>query len=327
MATEARQRRITMNSRSGVGVTQKLQPEKALDSFLKNCKSRNLSQATYNYYKAKVGRFLDWYPSEDMNDIQPEHIDSYILYLRSEYDVNSRSINTHLRAVKTFLNYLFKRSYIDHKITITLLKTDDNDESMKHPYTNKELKAILKKPDVKSCSFAEYRTWAAINWLLATGCRLRSLVNVKIEDVDFDMGMLYLRKTKNRRSQALPISRELEKNIKEYLTYRGGEPDDYLFCTEFGEKMTKHGMRTAIRRYNRKRGVDKTSVHLFRHTFAKIAVMNGIDPLRLQKILGHSTLDMTRKYVNLYADDLKEGFDQYNPLDNLSGKSKHIQMR
>jgi len=65
------------------------------------------------------------------------------------------------------------------------------------------------------------------------------------------------------------------------------------------------------------RGVERTSVHLYRHTFAKLAVKNGIDPLRLQKLLGHSTLQMTQEYVNLYGTDLQKGFNDYSPLDSI----------
>jgi integrase/recombinase XerD len=66
----------------------------------------------------------------------------------------------------------------------------------------------------------------------------------------------------------------------------------------------------------------KKSIHLYRHTFAKLSILNGIDPLRLQKLLGHSTLDMTRKYINLFGIDLKKDIDKFNPLEQLHREQK-----
>ena len=68
-------------------------------------------------------------------------------------------------------------------------------------------------------------------------------------------------------------------------------------------------------RYNRSRGVEKTSVHLLRHSFVKNWCMSGGNVFKLQKVLGHSTLTMTQHYANLYSNDLREGFDNYAALD------------
>ncbi|GCD81387.1 hypothetical protein PTHTG4_04490 [Parageobacillus thermoglucosidasius] len=64
----------------------------------------------------------------------------------------------------------------------------------------------------------------------------------------------------------------------------------------------------------KKRGVEKTSIHAFRHTFAKHYITSGGDAFKLQRLLGHSTLDVTLNYVNLYGTDLKEDFDKHSIL-------------
>ena len=71
----------------------------------------------------------------------------------------------------------------------------------------------------------------------------------------------------------------------------------------------------------------KTSVHLFRHTFAKKWILNGGDSFRLQKILGHSTMRMVREYVNMFSNDLKKDFNDYNPLEQFKVNKKHIKMK
>ena len=81
--------------------------------------------------------------------------------------------------------------------------------------------------------------------------------------------------------------------------------------------MTLDGLKHAISKYNRKRGVTKTSLHLFRHTFAKRAVMNGMNVFVLQKWLGHSDISVTKEYINLYANDLALNMQSTNPLDTF----------
>ena len=73
----------------------------------------------------------------------------------------------------------------------------------------------------------------------------------------------------------------------------------------------------AVRRYNIERGVTKTSIHLFRHTFAKNFIIAGGGMVQLQALLGHATLEMSRHYVNIYGLDLKRDIEKLNPLDNL----------
>ena len=86
--------------------------------------------------------------------------------------------------------------------------------------------------------------------------------------------------------------------------------------------MTVHALETAVRHFNIGRGVTKTSLHLFRHTFAKNYILAGGGMVQLQAILGHSTLDMTRKYVNLYGQDIQRDFNRLNPLNNVIARNQ-----
>ena len=57
--------------------------------------------------------------------------------------------------------------------------------------------------------------------------------------------------------------------LKEYMRIRSGGGDDFLFPTENGEQLKEHGFRSSVARYNNRRGIQKTSIHAFRHTFAR----------------------------------------------------------
>lgn len=106
--------------------------------------------------------------------------------------------------------------------------------------------------------------------------------------------------------------------VKRYLPYRKGNPDNSLFCNQYGGKADGKTSQDQLAKYNRARGVEKTSSHLYRHTFAKHWILNGGDIFRLQKILGHLDLTVVKQYVNMFSDELANDFDKFNPLDSLT---------
>lgn len=186
-------------------------------------------------------------------------------------------------------------------------------------YTDEELNILLKKVDTNS--FAEFRNWCIINFLLGTGCRVNSLINIKNKDIDLDNAVVYLTITKNRKPLAIPLSKNLIKVLKEYMSIRAGDIEDYLFCTENENKINSNTLNQNLAMYNRKRGVMKTGIHRYRHTFAKNWILNGGDIFRLQKILGHSSMDIVRNYVEMFNEDVKKDFNNFNPLENILNRN------
>jgi len=124
-----------------------------------------------------------------------------------------------------------------------------------------------------------------------------------------------MKKLKSKKQYTIPMSPALKNTLTEYLRHRKGEPEDYVFVNQYGGQLTVSSVDTLVRKYNKSRDVLKTSVHLFRHTFAKTWIKTGGDPFALQLILGHSTLDMVKKYVALYGNDLQNKFVLHSALD------------
>jgi len=302
---------------------EELEIAEAFERFITHCKSKNLSERTIRYYKANFRRFKEFLNNELskeftlISDITPRVMEKFRLY-QLEKDISAKSINTYLRGVRVFLNYTMDMNWLsDFKITLV-----NADTQVKETYTDKELELLLEKPDLDNSTFPEYRNWVIINWLLATGNRAKTVRNIKIGDLDLTDGYVKLRVSKNRKQRVIPLSKSLLEILIEYLKFRDGSKDDYLFCTMHGEKLSAFGLTSALSRYNKRRGVEKTSTHLFRHTFAKLWIKNGGDVFRLQKILGHSSMEMVREYVNMFGEDLKEDFEQFNPLNQFAKQDK-----
>lgn len=299
--------------------------EEGLELFMRKCQVKNLSKATIGIYRINLKYLFDFLGADyPVAKIKEEMIDELTLRIK-EKGLKTTSVNTVLRSTRTFLYYLMETGKMN-RFKVSLQKEEE--EVIKETYTEDELRRLLKKPNMRKVDFNEYRVWVLENYLLATGNRISTALSVQIKDIDFNNNLITLRKTKNRRQQIIPMSHSLIQILQEYLGIRGGENEDYLFCNNWGGKADIRTFQQCVADYNIKRGVNKTSCHLFRHTFAKMWILNGGDAFRLQKMLGHSTLDITKKYIQMFSDDLKIDFNSFNPLESLElNQEKRIKIR
>lgn len=282
----------------------------AEEAFFKHCKLKNLRPRSIEYYREDLHFFHTQVPTRYVDEITQEMFEDFIVN-QLEQGKKVTSLNTRIRGLRVFFKFCAEREYMK-PLSIKLMKED---EAIKEPYTDAELLRLLKKPN--SNSWVEWRTWAAINYLISTGNRASTVVSIQIRDVDFKEMTLCLRTVKNRRQQIVPLSPALKEVLCDYLKTWHWTEDDYLFPSCEGGQLCVRSFQGAVSRYNLARGVSKTSIHLFRHTFAKSFILAGGGMVQLQTLLGHSTLDMTRHYVNLYGLDLKRDYERLNPLDNL----------
>lgn len=294
--------------------------EIGFERFMQYCQIKNLRPKTIKNYVQQYERFKKFVDNctdiQMISDLTQYDLDLYVLDLK-QAGIRETSINSYLRGIRALLNYWFDNKQCG-KLVVRMHKAD---KVVKETYSDDELCKILQKPCMNTCDFVTYRNWVIINFFLATGVRVSTLVHIKIEDLDLNFGRLVLTYTKTRKTYIVPVSAQLKHILEEYLNIRGGEPTDYLFCNQYGDQMTTNSVRLAIERYNRARGVEKCGLHAFRHTFAKRCVMNGVNVFVLQRLMGHSDISVTKEYIELYADDLAHNIEQYNPLDTLNQMS------
>ena len=294
-----------------------------VELFYRKCRASNLSEKTIVSYKIGLNDFIKTCNIQKIDDVNLSAVEEYVIFKQNHSRASDITINSYLRTIRAFCNWCFQNDYIPEFI-INSLKTE---KKIKETYSDKELRILLKKPNLKKVNFNEYKTWVLINYLVGTGNRISTALNLKIKDLDFDNNYIMLRKAKNRKQQIIPMSSVLSEILKEYFLIRKGTDEDYVFCNSFGEKADLRTMQEMIAKYNNSRGITKTSAHLFRHTFAKNWVMNGGDVFRLQKILGHSDIKVTKEYVEMFSTDIATDFDKYNPLNKLNNSINHKLIR
>lgn len=247
------------------------------------------------------------------SDINLQVLEEYIYYIKTVKQItNGVTINSYLHNISPVIKYGVEKGEIVKDFKIPFVKYQ---ETFKDIYTQEELQSLLTKP--KDINFTNIRTWAMI-WLFAsTGIRSNELRELNVGAVDLYNRTIVVNHTKNKKPRVLPVSLSLAEVMEEYLQLRDGEKDDYLFCSVYGGMMARTTLQKAIKIYCNQRGVDKTSLHLFRHTFITNAVNSNVSPLILKKITGHRTLKELNRYYNATTYDTVEIIDNIAPKLNI----------
>lgn len=287
--------------------------ELAFEDFLLSKKAKGTSEKTletYNYHFKAISKYLD--VSADIATLSSRDLEMMVAEMRNG-TLSASSISSYVRTLKSFLSWCNDKDITT--LNISLYKAP---ETVKDTYTLTELKKLLQKPNMKKCGFTEYRNWVIVNLLLNSGCRAKTIRSMLVKDVDLNSKRITYRHTKNGHIQFVELCDVIIPVLREYLRHRDGRGDDVLFPNENGKPLTESGLRQAIEAYNLSRGVEKTSIHLYRHSFAENYLRNGGNALHLQNILGHSTLAMTKHYCKIVGADIGKSLNQYSPLANLA---------
>lgn len=297
--------------------------EEIFSLFLSAETSKGVKQKTLKTYRSHLQSIKKRLDTQiPISQLTKKHLSSMITIMRKE-NLSANSIQSYTRTLKVFFSWCNVEGY--SSININIYKAQD---SVKPTYTDEELRILLEKPS-SSCSFAEYRNWTIINFLLNSGCRASTIRNILIQDVNLSNRQITLRHTKNGQIQVIPLCHSMITILREYINIRSGKGTDYLFCNEFGNMLTEGGLRKAIIMYNHSRGIQLTSIHAFRHTFARKFLLDcGGNAFTLQKLMGHNTLKMTRHYCNIYNQELVDNYDRFSPLAQMtSRKNTTLQKR
>lgn len=278
-----------------------------------------ITLATYRHHIRSISNHLDI--QKPMESLTRKDLETMVISMRAS-GLAHNSISSYCRVFRTFLNWCKRVG-----LNIPELPKIKDKETVKDSYTDDELMALLKRPS-KNCSFCEYRNWVIVNFLMNSGCRSATIRNIQNRDVDLDTRQIILRHNKNGKIQTVPLCSQMVSILREYIPIRGGKPEDYLFCDQYGGMLSMNGLRLAVARHNQSRGVERTSTHLYRHTFArKYLVDCGGDAFTLQKLLGHSTLKMTKHYCAIYDADIAKDYDRFSPLAHMKQSKEKIHRR
>ena len=219
-----------------------------------------------------------------------------------------------VRSVKVFTRFLLAEEYIDKEIKLPKIRKLDTNIK---PLSTDQICKVLNLFDTSN--FEGLRDKTIFCLFLDTGIRLGELCSIQLSDVDLDEGYITIY-GKGRKQRYVPIGKDLRKILWKYIKQRcrlGKNGDQTLILSRTGFGMTPHGIQTLFRRIRKDLGWSKLNPHLMRHSFSVNYINNGGDTFSLQRILGHTTQEMTAKYVNLSTTNIRTQHNRYSPIDRL----------
>jgi len=301
--------------------------ENLLQTFVFECEAKNLSEKTIRWYKQILKQFFKYVDTQKPRLVKAEHIRDYITYLKTKNIVNnltgkvdkiglsSHSIKDNFAAIRVFFNFLESENYIQNN-PIKPLKAPRQEKKIINTLTLEQIKKLLSIVDKKT--YFGFRDYVILCAFLDTGIRLNELSNLKNDNVNFAENY-FIVYGKGKKERVIPISSKLKRLLWKLIEKSRYQYQDYLFVDKYGEKLSGSAIRQMVKRMGKKTGIKnvRLSPHTFRHTFAKMWILNGGDIFTLQKILGHTTMDMVRNYVNLASSDIQIQHRKFSPLDRI----------
>jgi len=303
-----------------------------VDDFLLNLQANKYSsETTYNYERDLnvFSNFLDE-SNIEFDKVDKRTITYYKAYLvsrdrktsslgRGEKQLDSRSINRMLSALRAYLRYLID---IDYPCPLPPEAVKLTKAGRKHPQVA-ELGDLIRLIEAPSSSESNIKTAlrnrAMLEVLFATGMRISELCNLNRSQID-DTGRIFIT-GKGRKQRFVYLTPRAKQHLDAYLVTR---QDDCpaLFIPYAGRNVAKSRKRIStnylqdrIKRYREKLKINvPTSAHSLRHGFATYLAEEGANPAALQILLGHESLDTTTRYVHASDKYAEETHRKYHPL-------------
>lgn len=292
-----------------------------------NKRLMNLSELTlkkYTYYFNDFGKYCFEHEQVLVENITTQFMRKYILYRLDVLKNKASTINTHIRTLKSFFNELIREEILikNPMDRIKYMIEDIRIETFTQEHLEKMVSYYIRRKN-RGYDFYIERGYIAIKILLGTGIRSGELINLKWHDVDFLSDTIVVF-GKARKQRTIPLHSQLKRDLSEHrmylnLIFKDVSTDDYIYCTIDNKRSSKSSLDTVFKRLKKAISLSEVrcSPHTFRHTFSKNWILSGGDVYSLQRILGHSRLDSTQKYVNLFSSALKEQNNKFNPLNTI----------
>ncbi len=273
--------------------------EQKIDEFLDylgNVKKK--SENTRMSYKRDLNNFTQFLNNSDINSfskVTSTNINSYILSLEKQ-GKSPATIARNVSSINTFFRYLLVKGQVKGDPT-ELIKAPRIDKKIPEVLTVEEVERLLTQPDVKTEK--GIRDKALLELLCATGIRVSELINMRIEDVNLQLGYVVCKGDKKDR--VIPFGNKTKIALSKYLYDSGTDKnEEWLFLNCFGKKMSRQGVWKIIKGYADKAEIKKEiTPHTLRHSVGAHLLKSGKDIKEVQEIMGHIDIASTSIYSNM----------------------------
>lgn len=290
--------------------------KETISEFLDFCRTKNLSHNTVGWYRLRLNYCARELEKKDRTPENTTLSDLREMVSTSLSHLSVITTNHTITAVKTFFKFLTEEGHIKLSPAVRLEKVK-GPRKLIDTFTEEQIEALLNVPSLRR--FSGIRDKTLMMLLLDTALRIGEATNIRLDDINWTSSYIKVM-GKGAKERIVPFGRIVKAQLKTYLERRGDLDIDYLFVGEFGEKFSIKQAQDNISGYGKRAGVTgvRVSPHTFRHTAALFYLRSGGDAFTLQRLLGHTSLDTVKLYINLANDDLQRSHILHSPMDRLS---------
>jgi len=269
--------------------------------FILSRKAKLLSPRTIEFYEYTAGGFANWLQAAGISEpaqLRAYHVRGWLTDA-AERGLSQASIHSFARGARAFLRFLHREGYTEKLIEFEM------------PRVEQKRKPVLTTDDIRRVLAAckQPRDSALVLLLLDTGLRASELLALAWDDIDISSGIVRVDRGKGGKARTVVIGANTRRALLKYRRTTAPEGEKIF-------RLKRAGLRMALQRIGDRAGLH-LNPHKFRRTYATMSLKNGINPLHLQALMGHSSLEMTRQYITMIDDDLVVAHRNSSPVDNL----------
>lgn len=287
--------------------------------FLITQEIKGNSEKTIAYYKNCVCPMIEFVGKQtEISELTIDILRKYALYL-SRRGISDNSFKTYIKGIKVFLHWLYEEEYTGVNLS-EKMKLPKAQRKAIDVLTNTEVKEMFSSFDTKDVH--GLRNYCICALMIDSGLRRSEIIKLKLSDLHIIEGYAVIN-GKGNKQRLVPLGNISKKYLIKYTNMRKANiQTDALFLTKQNRPITNSTIARLFRTLQAQKVVGdhltrRIYPHLLRHTFATTYLENGGNIYALQQILGHTTLDMVKKYVHLTQAKTVVNFKKYSPLDNL----------
>lgn len=299
----------------------------ALDIFLLDRELKGNSDKTIKNYQEQINYYIDYVGNIDVSDITLKSLQDYQIYLskKERYDnhpfkiyesgkLNKVTIQTYLRQLRVFIKYLYEEELIEIDLTLKF-KLPKAPKTVIDILNDDEKERILNHYNEKS--ELNLRNKCIIALMLDCGLRRSEVLTLEYPNINYTNNYIKVY-GKGNKERLVPIGLTTKKLLMKYSNMRSLPEFDtkILFIDKNRKPMSDNALKQVFARLKKNTQIDRLHPHMLRHTFATDYLVNGGDIYSLQAILGHTSLEMVRKYLHLASSYIIANHKRLSPLDS-----------
>ncbi|MBE6947592.1 MAG: tyrosine recombinase XerD [Ruminococcaceae bacterium] len=279
-------------------------------------KVKHASANTIASYMRDIRQFSDWLQmNEDVDVVEASQVNivQYLTHLEND-GRSGATVSRCLASLKNFYSYLVSSGFLE-STPVTDIRIERGEKKLPQILTGREIELLLAQP---VCTDAKgYRDKAMLEVMYATGIRVTELIDLDIDEVNLELGVIKC--TGAKKSRTIPLYpaalRALTAYIQQVRSSMLAYPDEKaLFVNVNGLRMSRQGFWKILKHYQQTAHIEKElTPHTLRHSFAVHLLENGADLGSVQELMGHSDISSTQMYTHMINQKLKSVYEKCHP--------------